>query len=191
MDNGPVSVVDVAHYILRKAGPMTTMKLQKLVYYSQAWSLAWDGTPLFGDAIEAWEHGPVVRTLFEHHRGQRWIRDLDAGSDEALTGIQPDTIDAVLERYAGLSAEVLSELTHAEDPWRQARRQPDPRIIAPEALCTYYREVLANVLAEGEDAVDPDLAGRRFWLKSLLSQVTSGARPEEWDTGHPKGREVW
>jgi uncharacterized phage-associated protein len=191
MVNAPVSVFDVARYILRKVGPMTTMKLQKLVYYAQAWSLAWDDAPLFADAIEAWEHGPVVRTLFEHHRGHRWIDDLDAGSAEALTAIQRDTIDAVLERYAGLSAEVLSELTHAEDPWRHARRQTDTRVISAEALRTYYREVLADVLAEGREDPVPDPAARRFWLKSLLSQVPSATRPDEWDTGRPRGREVW
>ena len=35
------SVYDVAAYILEKQGAMTTWKLQKLVYYSQAWSLVW------------------------------------------------------------------------------------------------------------------------------------------------------
>lgn len=33
------SVFDVAAYVLEKMGPMSAMKLQKLVYYSQAWAL--------------------------------------------------------------------------------------------------------------------------------------------------------
>ena len=41
------SVFDVAAYILHRAGTMTAMKLQKLVFYSQAWSLVWDEKPLF------------------------------------------------------------------------------------------------------------------------------------------------
>ena len=40
-----IQVFDVAAYILQKTGSMTTMKLQKLVYYSQAWSLVWDEKP--------------------------------------------------------------------------------------------------------------------------------------------------
>ena len=36
------SVFDVAKYILEKQHPMTTMKLEKLVYYSQTWSVVWD-----------------------------------------------------------------------------------------------------------------------------------------------------
>jgi uncharacterized phage-associated protein len=54
------SVFDVAQYILRKQGGMTTMKLQKLVYYAQAWSLVWDEEPLFDQPIEAWSNGPGV-----------------------------------------------------------------------------------------------------------------------------------
>ena len=41
------SVSDVAAYILQQQGAMTTWKLQKLIYYSQAWSLVWDDDALF------------------------------------------------------------------------------------------------------------------------------------------------
>jgi len=185
-----VRASDVARYILRRAGPMTTLKLQKLVYYAQAWSLAWDGVPLFSDPIEAWEHGPVVRSLFESHRGRRWIRRIE-GSEAALSPDQQDTVDAVLERYGLLTAEVLSELTHAETPWRAARQNGDTATVEWEALRTYYQTVLADVLVEARD--DPTLATEapRFWLKSLLSQVTPDTVHEEWDTGQPQGREVW
>lgn len=186
----PVRAFDVARYILRHAGPMTTMKLQKLVYYAQAWSLAWDGVPLFSDPIEAWKYGPVVRSLFESHRGRHWIRDIE-GSDAALSSDQQDTVDAVLERYGPLTAEVLSELTHAETPWSAARQASDTAVVEWEALRTYYQAVLADVLAEGQD--DPTLATEapRFWLKSLLSRVTPDTIHDEWDTGQPQGREVW
>src|ERR1700730_81854 len=65
-----VTVHDVAAFIVNRQGEMSAMKLQKLVYYSQAWSLVWDDEPLFDDAIEAWANGPVVRALYARHRGQ-------------------------------------------------------------------------------------------------------------------------
>ena len=46
------NVFDVAKYILQKQGPMTSMKLQKLVYYSQAWALVWDDERIFPEKIE-------------------------------------------------------------------------------------------------------------------------------------------
>ena len=50
------------------------MKLQKLVYYCQAWSLAWDDKPLFDEDFEAWANHPVCPELFKHHKGKVYIR---------------------------------------------------------------------------------------------------------------------
>lgn len=55
--------LDVAKYILSKTGTIPAMKLQKLVYYSQAWALVWDEKPLFTAPIQAWANGPVCPRL--------------------------------------------------------------------------------------------------------------------------------
>ena len=47
------SVHDVAKFILKERGSMTVMKLHKLLYYAQAWTLVWDEKPLFCQKIEA------------------------------------------------------------------------------------------------------------------------------------------
>ena len=112
---------DVAAYILERQGEMTTMKLQKLVYYSQAWSLVWDEEPLFPEPIEAWANGPVVRDLYERHRGKFKVRTWRGGDPRKLTATQKETIDAVLGFYGDKSSQWLSDLTHNEDPWRLAR----------------------------------------------------------------------
>src|SRR5260221_11586367 len=67
-DDRKVSVFDVAAYIIKKMGPVSAMKLHKLIYYCQAWSLVWDERPLFQEKIEAWANGPVIRDLFVFHR---------------------------------------------------------------------------------------------------------------------------
>ena len=64
------TVFDVAKYILEQLGPLSTMKLQKLCYYAQAWSLAWDEEPLFPHEFEAWVNGPVCRELFIAIKGE-------------------------------------------------------------------------------------------------------------------------
>jgi uncharacterized phage-associated protein len=117
----PVSVHDVAAYILKDRGSMTTMKLQKLVYYAQAWSLVWDEQPLFTETIEAWANGPVVRELYEKHRGQFRVSSWTAGDAAHLSRSQRDTVDAVLHFYGDKSSQWLSNLTHREDPWMDAR----------------------------------------------------------------------
>src|SRR5688572_102804 len=94
------TALDVAAYILEKAGPMTAMKLQKLVYYAQAWSLVWDEKPMFEDPIEAWASGPVVPTLYNAHRGAFQVgAGQVGGSSAALSPDQRETVDAVLKYY--------------------------------------------------------------------------------------------
>ena len=70
------TVFDVAAYVMQQLrGRITAMKLQKLVFYSQAWSLAWHHGPLFEEPVEAWREGPVVRDLWEGHRGRYFVSD--------------------------------------------------------------------------------------------------------------------
>src|SRR5262245_25223102 len=116
-----LTVYDVAAYILQKQGPMTTMKLQKLVYYAQAWSLVWDDAPLFNERIEAWANGPVVPELFHKHKKQYLVEKCD-GNPNVLTRAQKKTVDAVLKTYGDQTSQWLSELSHLEEPWRKARR---------------------------------------------------------------------
>jgi len=116
-----VDVFDVAQYILQERSSMTTMKLQKLVYFCQAWSLVWDEEPLFNQEIEAWASGPVVRELYDAHKGKFELSSLNRGEPEHLSQGQKDTIDAVLEYYGNQSAQWLSDLTHIEEPWGSAR----------------------------------------------------------------------
>ena len=36
------TIFDVAEYILSESDTITAMKLERLCYYAQAWSLVWD-----------------------------------------------------------------------------------------------------------------------------------------------------
>jgi len=140
-----VDVFDVAHYILSKRGPMSAMKLQKLIFYSQAWSLVWDDVPLFNNKIEAWANGPVVRDLYDQHRG---LFQVDTSTFAALAkGVlskeQTETIDTVLAAYADKSSQWLSDQTHAEAPWRMARQgladhERGEKEITLSAMSDYY-----------------------------------------------------
>ena len=112
---------DVAAYILRSQESMPAMKLQKLVYYSLAWSLVWDDEPLFEETIEAWANGPVIRELYDAHRGQFSVSSIPNGDSDLLDRDQRETVDAVLQFYGEKSSQWLSDLTHMEAPWRDAR----------------------------------------------------------------------
>lgn len=142
------NVHDVADYIVAARGPMTTMKLQKLAYYSQAWHLVWDGEPLFDAPIQAWMNGPVVRELYHQHRGQFHVSSWPAGDSSRLTETETETIDAVLDAYGHLTPQQLSDLTHSEPPWQEAREglAPTDRSEKPISLDTMqqYYDALAH-----------------------------------------------
>lgn len=127
------SVFDVAKYILNKKGRMSTWKLQKLCYYSQAWSLAWTETPLFEEDFEAWKNGPVCRELFSEHKGLFFVseEDLSKGDLNKLNSDQKETIDIVLRDYGDMEPFELRELSHSEEPWINARKG-----IADDESCT-------------------------------------------------------
>ncbi len=137
------TVHDVAAYILKQRGRMTTMKLQKLVYYSQAWSLVWDEEPLFSEPIEAWTNGPVVPALYRAHKGQFHVQTWPKGNPANLTNQQRETIDSVLKFYGDRSSQWLSDLSHREAPWQQAREGLEPgdpctRPISHASMAEYY-----------------------------------------------------
>jgi uncharacterized phage-associated protein len=140
------TVHDVAAFILNELGPMSAMKLQKLAYYSQAWSLVWDDAELFPEEIQAWANGPVVRDLYDHHRGEFEVSKWPMGDVNQLTDKQKETVRAVLSFYGSHTAHWLSQLSHMEAPWKKAReglkageRSWTP--ISTESMAEYYEGI--------------------------------------------------
>jgi len=134
---------------------MTAMKLQKLVYYAQAWSLVWDERPMFPEPIQAGLNGPVVRELYDKHNGKFTVNPADIeGNPGALDDDAKETVDAVLDFYGDKSAEWLSDLTHKEGPWKKAREglaamDNSEKPILLEWMADYYTRV-GQVTRDGQ-----------------------------------------
>ena len=123
-----VTIFDVADYFLSKLNidkdsSITPLKLQKLVYYAQAWSLVWEGEPLFDEQMEAWAHGPVNPDLYNKYKSYKWkgIEPVDKMEFDMFTREQLETMDAVWDGYGDYDGKYLEKLTHQEDPWIEAR----------------------------------------------------------------------
>lgn len=143
-----MNVHDVAAYILSKKGSLSAMTLQKLVYYSQAWSLVWDERPLFDERIEAWVNGPVSPDLYEKHKGKYSVTEWTWGSPDNLDDLAKETVDAVLEYYKKYDGGQLSALTHNEDPWKFSRAglrddERGNREITLDSMAEYYGGLLS------------------------------------------------
>ncbi|KHD05635.1 prophage ps3 protein 01 [Candidatus Thiomargarita nelsonii] len=143
------NVFDIATYILSKqGGPMPAMKLHKLVYYCQAWSLVWDEEPLFNEPIKAWANGPVVPELYEVHKGKFKVEAADfQGNTKALNETQKEIVSIVLRDYGSKPSQWLSDLTHMEAPWRETRKglsnaERGDREITWATMAEYYESLL-------------------------------------------------
>lgn len=136
-------VDDVAAAVVRQVAPVDTWRLQKLVYYCQAWHLVWEGRPLFPDRIEAWANGPVVPALYRRHAGQFEVHTWKAGDHRALLSDEATSVQAVIDKYGSMSGHALSSLTHLEAPWRNARKgladgERGSSEIKKQAMLEYY-----------------------------------------------------
>ncbi len=103
--------------------PITNKKLQKLVYYAQAWSLVLKNKRLFEEPIEAWVHGPAVRSLYIQYKkfGFNPIQEEIKNNTINIPEKTKELLNSVWKAYGGLDAGYLEVLTHSEDPWREAR----------------------------------------------------------------------
>ena len=140
----PISAMEVARYITGMIS-VDNLKLQKLLFYSQAVHLIRFEKPLFADTIEAWRYGPVVRDVYNHYKHYGFDQiPHSSDEDEApnLCQEQLESVDLVLGYYGEMSAIRLVNETHSEKPWKDAY---DPlhenREISIEAISDFYKDV--------------------------------------------------
>ena len=101
---------------------LTNLRLQKLIYYGQAWNLALHNKPLFPESIEAWVHGPVIPHVYGRFKKYRWN---PIAEEVAYPAIIPPVIKHLTEVfsvYGKYSAWDLERMTHQEQPWINARK---------------------------------------------------------------------
>lgn len=144
------NIFDVSKFILDTVGgSVSTMKLQKLCYYCQAWALVWNQKkPLFAQNFQAWKDGPVCYELFRLHQGKFAISSNDIPFDAQegnLTEEEKSIIIKVVDFYGKRSADWLSALTHEEKPWQETREQCGvsageacQAVISNKSLYDYY-----------------------------------------------------
>lgn len=102
---------------------VTHLRLQKLLYYAQGWSIALRGQPLFRESIEAWANGPVVREVYREYADfkNQPISETRPVDSIALNRNEKDFVRSIWEHYKVYSAWKLREMTHQESPWLHAR----------------------------------------------------------------------
>ncbi len=154
-----IDSIELAKFILAKLGGMPRLKLQKLIYYIEAWHLAIFKESIILDRFRAWVHGPVSIKVWHKFKSSdspvfndvsvsaKEARRAVAEVESALVVDQLDLIKDVLKEYGGLSAYELEALTHSELPWREARAgiasdEPSNAVISKVTMQKFYRNRL-------------------------------------------------
>ncbi len=134
----------------REAGESVThLKLQKLVYYAQAWAVVLFDSPLFDEDFQAWARGPALQSLFVRYGDHGWDSLPVPESCPELDEDTENLLEDVLNVYGRYSAKYLENLTHQEEPWLEARGNLPPEarsdsLISKKSMKRYYAELLKN-----------------------------------------------
>ena len=121
-----VSVYDVADFFIQSAVVtrqelMTNLRVQKMVYYAQAWYVQRTGRPLFQETIEAWQYGPVIPLLYKKYVCYGDSPIVSTSTGYSMDIFTPETLETLLDvmrEYGRYTTSALVNMTHREsEPW--------------------------------------------------------------------------
>ena len=192
-------MANIVEFFLKKAiednKNISPMKLQKLMFYAQVRNITLLGEKIFEEEPEAWDNWPVFASLWKEVKYYDLLGKVEEGlvlgeaeMDAPLswfTEPQKNIIYQVWEHYGWLPAEKLSEMTHNETPWKEARQRFDAEatsdekcqeVITTEAIKKYYQkqqqyshiidEFLLEEAKDIEQMYQDSLAGKSIFATS-------------------------
>ena len=146
-----LNALNVSEYILKglsepDAGDIiSNLKLQKLLYYAQGIHLVRCNKALFKDKIYHWQHGPVVKSVYEKYKSFN-SRALEipeeVGNLNQFSEKDKYSIALTYNYYGKYSAWLLREKTHQEDPWKNTKLH---KIITQKAIKTFFKKELPSL----------------------------------------------
>lgn len=150
-----MNALEVARYFITlnkeangdEPSDLSILKIQKLLYYAQGYYLALYDKPLFNDEIEAWEHGPVVRSVYFKFKKEvkdgkfiptdKWA--MRNNEKNNLGEKEKELINEVFNLMGQYSAWRLRDMTHNETPWLETYKKNQKVIISQELIKSYFK----------------------------------------------------
>jgi len=158
---GKIDAIALGNYILKHYGPMSHLKLQKLLFYCDAYHLAYFETEIIPESFEAWVHGPVCREVYNSLKDNSILHtdlEFDINSDQDPDNVINDNLNSsqleltksilnTLHSWTGIELEAS---THLEWPWIEARNGLPPSTPCSNKISKvttqkfYFNEVNGN-----------------------------------------------
>lgn len=187
--------IDVAKYLLLLAAQepeaelVTHLRLQKLLYYVQGWSLAIRKNPMFDGIIQAWKHGPVVCDVYQDFAKYEKNPIPPQDDVESIVDISDEDkafIESIWASYKRFSAVELRRMTHLESPWKSARGELSPEAwsrkeISQASMIHFFRDEFSKHIKEHGlqleqiwEAEADVAAGRTMSSEDVLARLNDG-----------------
>lgn len=120
---------------------ITNLKLQKILYFAQAYYLAKLGKPLFSDPIEAWDYGPVVSSVYHAYKSKGSNPIILETDQSNISDEDKESISKIWDTFGGYSASKLVDIAHAHNPWKEANASTN-KVISHKSITDYYTPLL-------------------------------------------------
>lgn len=127
---------------------VSNLKLQKLLYFVQAYSLAEFDEPIFSQKIEAWEYGPVIPEVYQYFKiygpnpipENHYFSRIDQSERSSLTSNAKTSVSEILKQLGSLDAFELVKISHEDgSPWHQVYNAKVSGIeISRQSIKDYY-----------------------------------------------------
>jgi len=150
--NSYLSAINVAKYLLYKANfdgeSITNLKMQKLLYYAQAWYLVNHSKPLFKDDIKAWKYGPIIEEAYHHFKRFRYSPISFLNSEKIENKIPAKEkiyLDEFYKTFIRFSASDLTQASHNDDPWKNTKQG---ETISIGSMMIFYKNLLKKHLEQ-------------------------------------------
>lgn len=154
------NVLDVCRHVINYSNDkdygISNLKLQKVLYFIQAYFLISTNEQCFKEKIEAWDFGPVVPEAYREYKQfgsgdiptVSFIVDFDEENiweskireyrDNIIASADKVRIDAVVDKFSDYSATDLVSITHRQAPWKKAYQRGRNNEITVAAIKEYF-----------------------------------------------------
>ena len=156
---------------------LTNMKVNKLLYLSQGYYLRKYGKTLFDDPIEAWDHGPVIPSVYSTYKefGDKPITTYDAARAKQVPEEAREIFLQVARKYGERTAAALRRMTHvAGSPWAKVYQEGQAHVVIPVPLILSYFQKQGDIELPEASFAEDDFVGYRDSNDILVL-------PKEWD----------
>ncbi|MCI9020296.1 MAG: DUF4065 domain-containing protein [Eubacterium sp.] len=143
-------IFDTVNWFLAQSSddtPITHLALQKLLYFTQSWSMVLSGEEFFDDDCQAWAHGavyPKVYFFFKQFK-YRPLPKVEKAPEFENNNLK--ILNAVKSYYYDIyTAKALEKICHREKPYIDARKgcaegKSCNTIIDKKSIFSYYKDI--------------------------------------------------